>query len=205
MISTATPETGPPTAAEKRDGSRNIIIILLHNLPLAVVYLAFGFWRAARNDIQAGCDFICGYTNRFGDQLPIVASVRAKFAETGAPIDVELGREILFFNIVIGIWAIPITVLAYILYVRQHGVFKDRKIRAKSPIRVILATMFLLTVMVIMIIVPFAPKDIVLTHWVGLFVSNLMSVCISMVLMVFVLHVYEWSAAIEEKRQDSSV
>lgn len=205
MNSTATPETSPPTAQEKRDGSRNINIILLHNLPLAVVYLVFGLWRAVRNDMQAACDIICGYTNRFGDQLPIVASVRTKLTEAGSPIDVELAREILFFNMVIGLWAVPITVLAYILYVRQHGVFKDRKIRAKSPIRTILATMLLLALLVMMSVVSLAPKSIVLTHWSGLLVYNGLSICVSIVLMIFVLHVYEWSAAIEEKRQAPSV
>lgn len=205
MNSTATPETSPPTAQEKRDGSRNINIILLHNLPLVVVYLAFGLWRAARNDVQAACDFICGYTNRFGDQLPIVASVGTKLTEAGSPIDVELAREILFFNIVIGLWAVPITVLAYILYVRQHGVFKDRKIRAKGPIRTILATMLLLAMLVMMSVISLTPKNIVLTHWAGLLVYNGLSICVSIVLMIFVLHVYEWSAAIEEKRQAPSV
>lgn len=65
--------------------------------------------------------------------------------------------------------------------------------------------MFLLAVMAIMIVIPFRPKEIVLTHWAGLFVSNLLSLCISVVLMLLVLHVYEWSAAIEEKRQAPSV
>lgn len=205
MNSTTTPETGPPTAAEKRDGSRNVNIILLHNLPLALIYLAFGFWREARDDAQAACDFICDYTNRFGDKLPIVSSVRGKLAETGSPIDVELAREILFFNMVIGIWAVPITVAAYILYVRQHGVYKDRKIRAKSPIRVILAAMLLLAVLVMMSVTSLVPKDIVLRYWTWLFIYNGLSICVSIVLMLFVLHVYEWSAAIEEKRQGSSV
>lgn len=200
-----TTETGPPTAAEKRDGSRNIYIILWHNLPLALIYLAFGLWRAWRNDTQAACDFICGYTDRFGDKLSIVASVRAKFAETGAPIDVELAREILFFNIAIGVWAVPITVLAYIHYVRQYGVHKDRKIRAKSPIRVFLATILLVALLVMMSVISLTPKDIVLTHWAGLFGYNLLSVCVSIVAMFFVLHVHEWSAALEEKRQDPSV
>lgn len=186
---------------------RSIETILLYTLPLAAYYLVFDLWRVfvslAKGNEQPACDFVCSATRSYGDQIPIVSSVRAKFAAAGSQIDVELARELLFFNVVIGLCLIPLAVLAFAFHLRRFGTHDVRMIRTvkeKGPAGLIGATIFLAAIAAIMSVSPLMSKALVLAHWSGLLIYNGLSLIVAFMLMLAVVFV---NAVAQGKREAS--
>lgn len=192
---------------DKRGEARNFYIVLLFNLPIALVYLVFDLWRVlvsqARAFDQSACDFVCRSTHSHGDIVPVVSSVRAKLAAVNSPIDGELARELLFFNVIIGLCLVPATAFFFIYYIWRFGAYKSRAIREKGMIRPLLSAIFLLIVTTTMNVTSVAAKASVLVHWGGLFVYNVLSLIASFMLLVIVVIISEWIAAVREKRDGS--
>lgn len=195
------------SSSDKSGEGRNFHTVLLLNLPIALVYLIFDLWRVlvsqARVVDQSACDFVCRSTRSYGDIVPIVSSVRAKLAVVNSPIDSELARELLFFNVIIGLCLVPATAFLFICYILRFGLNKSRPIREKGMIRPLLSAIFLLVATTTMNVTSVAAKASVLVHWSGLFVYNVLSLIASFMLLVIVIIISEWIAAARDKRDGS--
>lgn len=205
---TAAKDAAPQPLSEKSEPWRNLFIILWFNAPLAALYLLFDLWRVLAGQFSAtdpsNCDFVCDYTRRYGDVVPIVSSAKAKLVAAGSKIDVDLAREILFFNYITWLSLVPVSVLAFVYYVHRFGIYRVRKVRTKGAIPQLLALAVLFWLLAIMVAGPLETKDSILADWTGLLLYNVGSLIFSIALMILVVLISEWRAGAREKRNQKS-
>lgn len=180
-------------------------LILWYNVPLAVFFLIFDFWRAlAAHDGSAVCsayDLVCSLTQHYGNTLPIVSSFTIEAGEQASPAHVRLVRELLFFNVVFWLSLGPIALAAFSYRAFRFGLYRLPKIREQGKIKPLLGGAFMFSLSVLQNIGPFfSSRDWIFEHWTGIFRFNTCSLISHVILMVMVVYIHEWLALAREAR-----